>query len=238
MATISTKRWPRQWLRNEDGSVAIIFALVLIPVIGIGSAAIDIGRAAKVRSTLQAAVSAAAQAASAHLAEDRSVIEAHVKAMLAANLPPPLAELAHTIKVAEDKTSVEVAMETTVPTTLMAILGLTQIDVEANGFARPSAITVPGGGSGGPGKPRRDEEKAIGRAMEVMSGAGGVIPPTAGLDAAPEIRNSEDLRQAAREIAEKLRGLDGQLGGAQMQLPPEAAANLERMLRDLGRTSR
>lgn len=224
---------------DARGSVAIIFAAVLIPVIGITAAAIDFGRAAKVRSTLQTAVSHAAQAGSAHLMEDRSVVVAQVSAMLKANLPPQLAELPHKVMIPDDKSKIEVVMETTVPTTLLGVVGMPEIGVEATGFARPvlAALgTAPsaGGADGAKSEPQSAVRRAlgaIGGAKEPASAAG--LPQTL-----PQVTNQEELRAAAREIGAKLRELNGQLGGGAVALPPGAEAEIERMMRDIRRSMR
>ena len=223
---------------DTSGSVAIIFAAVLIPVMGIVSAAIDYGRAAKVRSTLQTAVSSAAQAGSAHLHDDRSVIEAQVKAMLKANLPAHLAELPHKVMIPNDRSKIEVAMEASVPTMLMAVVGLAEIGVEATGFARPAVATLGAGQAGGspdamtsdPGQAERRMRSAIGGGRQPASGGG--------FPALPQASDQEELKAAAREIADKLRALNGQLGGGAIAVPPGAEADIERMLRDIRRSMR
>lgn len=218
---------------DRSGSVAIIFAAVLIPVIGIAAAAIDFGRAQKVRSTLQTAVSHAAQAGSAHLMEDRSVVEAQVRAMLKANLPPHLAELPFTVMIPEDRSRVEVAMETSVPTTLMGVVGMAEIGVEATGVARPVLATLGGGGEA-TGRPdgATSEPRAAVRALHSIGGGRQAAAP------APPVTNQAELRAAAREIGAKLRELNGQLGGGAVALPPGAEAEIERMLRDIRRSMR
>ncbi|MEZ5818799.1 MAG: pilus assembly protein TadG-related protein [Hyphomicrobiaceae bacterium] len=206
---------------DAGGSVAIIFAAVIIPVIGIVAAAIDYGRAAKVRSTLETAVSAAAQSASQHLGENRSVIESKVAAMLAANLPTELARLPHRLRIANDNSSVEVAMEARVPTTLMGVVGVPELTASASGFAKPPELGVAALASGSGVLPESSKSAA------------------AALGPAPVvIRNQEDLRAAAASMAKQLEEMASGVGGSTPALPPEAAAQLERMMRDLRRNSR
>jgi hypothetical protein len=217
--------------RDRRGSVAIIFAAVIIPVIGIVAAAIDLGRAATVRSTLQTAVSAAAESASKHLGQDRDVIDGKVQAMLSANLPRELAELPHKVRVPNDNSWVEVVMEAKVPTSLMGVVGVAEIAVEASGFARPVTFTVPGVDIDAVARGGELERSAAG-AIQALAGGKGRIPTL------PPIKNSEDLRAAAGVIAERLKELEAATGGAPHGLPPEVAAELERMMRDVGRTMR
>lgn len=217
--------------RDRRGSVAIIFAAVIIPVIGIVAAAIDLGRAGTVRSTLQTAVSAAAESAGKHLGQDRDIIADKVRAMLSANLPRELAELPHQVRVPNDNSSVEVVMEAKVPTSLMGVVGVAEIAVAASGFARPVKNSIPG-----------VDIDAVARVGELERNAAGAIQALAGgkghMPTLPPIQNSEDLRAAARVIAERLKELQAATGGAPQGLPPEVAAELERMMRDLGRNTR
>lgn len=230
-------------MRDERGNVAMIFAAVLVPVIGIVSAAVDYGLASRVRSTLQAAASAAAQAGSAHLGEDRRIIEAKVAGMLKVNLPPDLARLPYTVKIANDLTSVEVVMEATVPTMLMGVMGVSELNVEASGYARPAVAALAGGTNGPatetvaaePGQAVRRIIQSINRGQSTF----GEESP-AGL---PAITSQDELRAAAAEIAQTLQAIRGQAGGGQLQvppvaLPPEASAEIERMMRDLRRSMR
>ncbi len=132
----------RTWRTHQGGNVAIIFAAIMLPVMGIIAAAIDYGRAGKVRDTLQAATSAAAQAASAHLGADNTLVEKEALSVLRANLPKDLHDLPIDVTIPNDRKSVSVSMATTVPTTLMAIMGKSEIPVEALGFSRRIDVAV------------------------------------------------------------------------------------------------
>lgn len=232
----ATGRHGARFWRAEGGSVAIIFAAIIIPVIGIVSAAIDFGRAAKVRSTLNTATGAAAQAASALLGEDRTAVEREVKSLLQANLPDGLKELPHRITIAEDKTWIEVAMETKVPTTLMGVLGVSELEVEATGHARsvaaslaaPATAVLPAGAGAALGGQLK---RSAGSRAGAIGGAPGLALPAAGL---PQGVDKAAIEAAAQQLAEQLKELkagSGKGGG----LPPEAAAELQRAMRDLAR---
>ncbi len=229
----------------REGSVAIIFAAIIIPVIGITAAAIDFGRAANVRSTLQTAASAAAQAASARLLEDRSVVEQQAKAMLAANLPADLKDLPHRLTIASDRGSVEVSLETSVSTSLMGLFGMTEIPVEATGFARPMAIAAIEQAISGEtsSKPDADVRPAVPLwSSRGFNGAGASheIPsfgPPAGR--MPTL-NQAEARLAARAIEEQLRDLRTRFenGEAKVSVPAEARAEIERVMREFRRNVR
>ena len=55
-------RWIRHLNRNADGSVAILFGLLMIPLVVAAGVGVDYGRAAEIRANLQSAVDAAALA--------------------------------------------------------------------------------------------------------------------------------------------------------------------------------
>lgn len=226
--------------RDDRGSVAIIFAAVLIPVIGITAAAIDYGRASGVQRTLQSAVASAAQAASAHLYEDKSIIEGHVKRLLSANLQKDLAELPYQVIVASDRSKVEVTMATSVPTTLLGVLGVHELAVEASGVARPTVAvaSVPGTGGGAETGDAGNAAEVLGRSL----GAGGQGPTTFGglpgrMPVLPQGAQADLLEGAVREIAGQLKGLKTD-GGGRVELPPEAREEIRRIMRDVRRGMR
>jgi hypothetical protein len=155
----------RRWAADEAGGLAVMFALIAIPILGIVAAAIDFGRAGKVRDTMSVALAAAAEAASLHLYEEKDVVEGHARRMLKANLPEHLRELPFELTIAPDYKSVGIAMEASVPTTLMAIMGKSEIKVAATGHARspvlagpPSPLAAAGPAPALPsGRPRPDD---------------------------------------------------------------------------------
>lgn len=229
-----------RFARARDGSIAIIFAAVLIPVIGITSAAIDFGRAAKVRSTLLMATSAAAQAASARLLEDSDVVEQEAKRLLLANLPAELKSLPYKVQIAADRSFVEVAMETSVRTTLMGILGVSELGVEATGYARaPIAVAKSGetgvAGAAGGGI---DEARAIlSRGLGGAGPAGGFGGTPLEIGGVGQIKSEADLKAAAQAIADQVREIRSQIGssGGAGGL---GGADIERVMREMRRSMR
>lgn len=237
--------------RDERGNVAVIFAAVLVPVIGILAAALDYGQASKVREQLQAASDGAAQAISVKLDLDREALTKLVRVHLAANLPDDLAALPFELVLPADRTSVEIRLGTRVPTSLLGLVGVSQIEVAATGFSRPPvarpdplrapvetaprAPDEPGslrkawrdlvGAGPQPGLPAPEEvrkvQEAVTRALEAAL-------PEGGSGRSPRrIESGEELRRAAHEIARELRDM-GPAGG----IPPP---DLERLMRQLPR---
>ena len=201
-----------RFTRNPSGNVAIIFALVFVPIAGITASAIDYGRASQVRRQIQNATDAAAEQASRMLAAPNDQIETTIRAHLQLNMPADLRSLAFTMAIPADRSTVSIAMETKVPTSLMAIIGYEALEVKTTSLARrpevpiiaPVSPTVPVGDPGG-------QRTAVRQ----------LIPP--GADLPPELR---------RAIEEQLRLLE--------QLSAEASRSgqppdLARLLRERGR---
>lgn len=170
----------------------------MIPVLGIVAATIDFGRAGKVKSTLETAASSAAQAASAALGSDSDAVEDAARRMLMANLPGDLKTLPHKVTIAKDRQSVEVSLATTVPTTLLAIMGKREIAVEAHGFARRVVPQLP-------------QAAAAGAAREPLAGlpAGGARNRFGGAEPEPIQLDAPEVEAAIRKLADDLQKMQG-----------------------------
>jgi Flp pilus assembly protein TadG len=125
----------RQLLRSvcgdRSGSVAIVFAIAMVPVIIAAGIGIDVTRAMSSRSNLQDALDAAALAL-AHLppttsdADFKAKADTWMQANLHDNALGPV-----TLSMARSKGQVVLTAASTVPTTLTAIAGYKQLDVAA-----------------------------------------------------------------------------------------------------------
>ena len=218
--------WFRAWA-DERGNVAIIFCVTLIPVCGIAACAIDYGRASHLGAQMQRAVDAAAAEAQDQLDLDNKMLADLVRAHVAANLPKSLKEVPVTVSPSRDRQSLTVSMATTVPTTLMAVVGIPTLDVGAKIVVRrrqPPAEPVLAGGPGAPSLPglppeaERAVRGLIDRAAPSAAGAAPPLPPV-----------------AAGDIAARLRVLEQLAGGGKQAPPPamseqEVAAELARAL--------
>lgn len=244
----------RRFRSDSRGNVAVVFAAILLPVIAVVAGALDYGRASKARDQLAHAAEGAAQVASSSLDLDRDRLAKLVRAHLDANLPEDLREVPFEIRIPSDKKSVEIAMATSVRTTMLGIVGVTEIPVAAEGFARralpvapgataPAIATRPsapagafdelwrtlfGGGGPAPDLVRQLEEEArqLARSRDPM-----VVPEVERAPGLPDvgaIQSGEDLRRAAQQIGEQLRDLP-QLQGA------PAPEEVERLMRQLQR---
>ena len=127
--------WKR-FSENEEGGIAILFALTMVPVLGIMGGAIDYGRAFAERQHLQATADAAAIAGAR--AGALSVGDAKVAAeqVFASNYSAR--SLVATPNVAVSGDSVSVTANLDVPSYLLQIIGLPSLTVKADAFAQPA----------------------------------------------------------------------------------------------------
>ncbi len=246
------------WARfqgNQSGNVAVIFAAVMLPVIGVVATAIDYGRASKARDQLAHACESAAQAASTSLELDRDRLSKLVRTQLDANLPLAFQDLPFEMTIPSDKMSIEITVATQVRTSVMGIVGIPEIGVSGSGFSRRPTPKLPGetegpavarapepssgfselwramfGGAGpAPELLRQVQEDAARAAQRSREASPDAMPAApAGLPDLGPIRNSEDLRRAARELEGQWRDLPQFSGGP-------APQEIERMMRDMRR---
>lgn len=123
-----TGRRPR--LRDDRrGAVAATVALVLVPlVIGVGMA-VDVGRAVAARASLRTALDAAALAAAQETTESAAV--ATVERFLRANYEESRWGELSRIDVQQGDLTIQVDARASVPTTLLRVLGMNDIEVSA-----------------------------------------------------------------------------------------------------------
>lgn len=136
---MSTNRYldPRRWLntaarfaRCPRGNYAIIFALSIVPLIGLVGAAIDYSRAAQMRERLQAATDAASLAVNKMIGvmSDDEIHE-YARDMLNANLAGLEGVRLDSLEVVEEDNMVTIGASTSLETTTLGILGIDEIDV-------------------------------------------------------------------------------------------------------------
>lgn len=176
---------------DTRGNVAIIFALVAVPLAGISALAIDYGRASQAQSVLQRAADAAAEAVLPHLDEGQTHVMAVARTHLDANLPPNLRNLPFTLRIAADKSTIALSVEADIPTSLAGVMGVPNLPARAEAnFRVPKQPIMPvepevevGQGQVAVRKPSDAELRELRRQIELierqLAGAinGGAIPP-------------------------------------------------------------
>jgi len=149
MIRIETASWSRarrlaspgqsiaSFVREERGATAIMFALMMLPILSIIMSGIDYGRATYTHSQLQTATDAAVVASARRLLEGESQARAAFKAAFRANLPANLKDQKYDLKLTRTKTRVSVVakVEGTVPTTMLMLVGLQKLNVAASAQA-------------------------------------------------------------------------------------------------------
>ena len=120
-----------RFTRANDGAVAIIFALALIPLLLAGGAAIDLGRAYMVKSRLGYAIDAAALAVGASTSTDETELNSIMMAYFQANYPTYEMGTPATPQMTLTDSEVKIYATAEVSTTLMNIVGVHELTVSA-----------------------------------------------------------------------------------------------------------
>ena len=193
---------------DQSGAVGILFALLLLPMLGVTLTAIDYGRAIRLESRLQTAVDSAASAAIQQLGQERVVIESVARQHLDQQLPETHKGMPFNLTVSEKARSVEVKVETTIATSLIGLLGLDKFTVRASGLVYAERAPVPQSAIARAIKEAlpRSAPPDVTRALEELSRGGG-----AG-SLKPSEREEEEIRHAAEEAERLIRDALNRLG--------------------------
>lgn len=118
--------------RDEHGGVAVLFGLALVPVFGMGAAVLDYSRAATTRTEVQGALDATALmlARDANRLSDGE-LKARAQAFFTAQLRNRYGGQLQPLSITRDSRAINVAVNGTVPTALMGILGIQRVDIGA-----------------------------------------------------------------------------------------------------------
>ncbi len=130
---------------DERGVTAILFALLLIPMLGIIFVSMDYGRASRTKHVLENAADAAAFTAATRLLEGKKVVRQAFEASFRANLPEDLKDIPYDLEVGTSDKFLKVSMVTKIPTTMIGLLGMTKIEVTVEAEARrpePKAVPI------------------------------------------------------------------------------------------------
>ena len=122
-----------QILSNKDGAIAIMFAIVIVPIILAIGASIDYVRAYNSRSQLQGASDAAVLSTAANYTSDTTLeaITDRISVYLATNGPDG-GELDGDPEISDDNTELCITAKETVPMTFMTIVGIDSQIVRVN----------------------------------------------------------------------------------------------------------
>ena len=203
------------WLRmvqcDQRGNVAVIFAAVLIPILGITASAIDFGRASKVKTLLAKASEAAVDAMAPRLEEDNDVLRTAVRTHLDANLPAHLRDIPFGMVIPSDRASINVTMDTSVKTTLMGLIGVPSLDVRIDSHARRPALPAeaPGAGPAAADAPPAAAIPAVEEVVRQLLGPDATPPP--------------EIIRALEEQIREIERLAAEAGNGSVLPPPQLA---------------
>jgi Flp pilus assembly protein TadG len=129
----------RDIMSDRRGSIAIVFALALLPLIAVAGAAIDYSRASSARVSAQKAIDSAALAAAALRNATMDARATVAEAVVNESLSDfSLKGISFTTVVSEDDSGgIFVGIEVEVPTTLIQVLGLETMKISATATAMP-----------------------------------------------------------------------------------------------------
>jgi hypothetical protein len=128
------KRSARAWLPAVGGNIGLVFALAVVPIVGLAGAALDYSRASNTRSQLQSLADAAALDAAR--APTQGEAKKIVAAWLGTKADASTKQWKMQAKLAEWKAgSATVVFEGVVPATLMAVLGSGPMPLEVTASA-------------------------------------------------------------------------------------------------------
>lgn len=126
---------------DARGATAILFAILAVPVLGLGLAAVDFARAQGSKASIQDAADSAARAGANMLGAPHSDIEDAVRGYLKANLPKDRNELPFDLSFAAEDKALTIKMNTKVPTTILGIIGVNDVVVAVESTAeRPDPL--------------------------------------------------------------------------------------------------
>lgn len=224
----------RGFTGNERGTTAVLFALLLVPMLGIVFCGIDYSRAMSIQSQLQTAADAAATSAASRLHEGTAKAEAAFNAAFIANLPDDLKDQPYELSISGNGKKLTVELASVVPTTMVALFGLSKLNIAVAASAeRPKPSLLAGTRNSGTvldalpddaegARVRADIERAL---------------RSAGIPA-PEAPGREDVMEARRQVQEAMRamGHSGNVAGHGELPDPAELEGMQRMImRELGR---
>ncbi|MHA1545705.1 MAG: TadE/TadG family type IV pilus assembly protein [Alphaproteobacteria bacterium] len=122
----------RQLVKSNSGNVAVIFALLLVPLFAGLGAAVDFSRGFLVQRQLSGAIDAAALAVGASTAQDPAVLGELAQNYFDANYKPGGVGDAGTVSLNINNSVISISASTTVPTIILGLVGYDVLDVVAS----------------------------------------------------------------------------------------------------------
>lgn len=185
---VPTARLFNRFAHDRSGGIAILFALLALPVCGIMGAALDYGMAMRAHSTLQRATDAAAAAALPNIPLGADVVSKTLRAHFDVNVPDAYKGLALPFTMDDDPPFISVKVETKVQTTVLAIMGVENMPVRVEGLAQLAES-----------KKTFEIPKDLDEPSPELSGNGSALPPEA-IQEAQHTLSELGIRLSPQEI--------------------------------------
>ncbi len=173
---------------DERGVVAILFALLLMPLLAVIGLGIDYGRTTRDQNRLQHAADVAVEAGLQQLARESHEAEQSAEKQFRANLPKHLLDVPVLISMTDGNRGIKVEAKTDIATPIWSIVGRKSVVVAVKAVGR---------------LPSLDEVAARASRKPPAQSADASRPPRAtGIDLGtlPPGVNRADLEQAMREL--------------------------------------
>lgn len=135
MPSVSVRSHPT-FGSNDRGTVAVMFALIVVPLIGAIGISIDYGRTTREHARIQRAADIAVEAGLQELVRGESQVGVRMEAQFRANLPPQYQKLPIHTAVIEGKRAVKLETRTEVQTPLWSVLGKRSMKIEVSVVGR------------------------------------------------------------------------------------------------------
>ncbi|MBL8573137.1 MAG: hypothetical protein JNM13_05625 [Hyphomicrobiaceae bacterium] len=123
-----TRAMARRLAGDETGNIGMTFALLLVPVIGLGGGVGDMARMYKERTQVQKAADAAALAGVKQLDKPDAVVNATIRSVLDANLPAHLRGLPYTPTIKNSRSTIEIIFQGFTPTSFLTVAGVSKLN--------------------------------------------------------------------------------------------------------------
>ncbi len=136
--TLNNFRCVKAFARDDDGSVAILFGLLIIVLFGLAGGAVDYSRAVDAKSRLQQAVDSAVLAAARDPYASEAQIKAVATAYLNANTESMLGSDVSSVSITRTSgatAEVTVTANSASPTTMLSLFGIQKMDIKATSTA-------------------------------------------------------------------------------------------------------
>lgn len=124
-----------RWRRDEAGATAILFALMVTPILCIALVAIDYSKAYSRQGKLQDTADAATNAAAKILGSPHDEVEGVIRAFMQANLAKGDNTYSYEVTFAPEDRAVTMRVNDRVPTSILKLAGVREVEINVESTA-------------------------------------------------------------------------------------------------------